>query len=338
MQFADTLRLSPGDLSECRALLRDGSKSFFAASRLLPRDVRTAACAIYALCRTADDAVDGGHATLETVSDMGLQLDRVYGRGEPRDFVERSLRAVVRHYEIPRTVFSALVEGFAWELEDRKYETLSDVYAYSARVAATVGVAMTIVMGRRDAATLACACELGIAMQLTNIARDVGEDAANGRLYLPREWMREMGIDPDEWLAHPSFSPALGSVVRRLLSAADALYDRAAAGIDSLPAECRPAIRAARLIYREIGTVIARRGFDSVSHRAHTTATRKAWLALQAFVPPAPAVGRSVRHPLPEYAFLIRAAAKRRVRFTAAHARPARSALISAEPAHQESR
>jgi phytoene synthase len=197
---------------------------------------------------------------------------------------------------------------------------------------------MTVVMGRRDAATLASACELGIAMQLTNIARDVGEDAANGRLYLPREWMSEMGIDPVEWLARPNFSPALGSVVRRLLSAADALYNRAAAGIESLPAECRPAIRAARLIYREIGTVIARRGFDSVSHRAHTTATRKTWLALQAFVPPAPVVGRSIRQPLPEYAFLVRAAAKTRVRFTAGHTSPARSALILAEPAHEESR
>jgi phytoene synthase len=286
MPSANELRLAPGDLAACRRLLRDGSKSFFVASRLLPRQVRTAASIVYAFCRTADDAIDSGYATPDTVRELRQRLHRVYGGGAPQDAVERALQRVVRHYAIPRPLFEILLEGFAWELEGRACETLSDVYAYSVRVAATVGVAMTRIMGCGDAQTLARACDLGVAMQLTNIARDVGEDARAGRLYLPRRWMREAGIDPDQWLAAPRFSPALGGVVQRLLTAAEALYGRASLGIEQLPAECRPAIRAALLIYREIGRVIKRRGFDSVRSRAVTSAARKAWLALQSFASP----------------------------------------------------
>ena len=87
---------------------------------------------------------------------------------------------------------------------------------------------------------MARACELGVAMQLTNIARDVGEDARMGRLYLPRTWLREEGLDPDAWLAKPSFGPEIARVVSRLLSAADALYRRAEEGVWFLPRGCRP--------------------------------------------------------------------------------------------------
>lgn len=107
---------------------------------------------------------------------------------------------------------------------------------------------MMAMMGARSPQAQARACELGVAMQLTNIARDVGEDARAGRLYLPRDWMREAGIDPDAWLQAPSFTPALGSVVSRLLAEADVLYERAALGISALPRDCRPAIQAARLV------------------------------------------------------------------------------------------
>ena len=108
---------------------------------------------------------------------------------------------------------------------------------------------MTLVMGGRSSKTVARACELGVAMQLTNIARDVGEDARRGRLYLPLQWLREAGLDPDEFLRHPQHSPALANVVKRLLRAADQLYVRSETGIGALPRDCRAAIMAARLIY-----------------------------------------------------------------------------------------
>ena len=100
---------------------------------------------------------------------------------------------------------------------------------------------MALLMGARAPHLLARACDLGVAMQLTNIARDVGEDARAGRLYLPLAWLREAGIDPDAWLTRPAFTPALGDVVRRLLQQADVLYARAGAGIAAFRSPAGPA-------------------------------------------------------------------------------------------------
>jgi phytoene synthase len=191
---------------------------------------------------------------------------------------DRALADVVHQFAIPRTLLDALIEGFAWDAEGRRYEDISGIYAYSARVAATVGAMMTLLMGVRDPDLLARACDLGVAMQLSNIARDVGEDAANGRLYLPRQWLREEGLDPDTWLANPTWNPALGRVVARLLGAAEALYARADQGISALPLRCRAGIGAARHLYAEIGHEVERRGWDSVCQRAVVSPRRKASL------------------------------------------------------------
>jgi phytoene synthase len=312
MRSADDARLA-ADLQHCRAVLRRGSKSFSAAGRLLPPGMRDAFAALYAFCRSADDAVDTGHADAGTLRVLALRLDRVYGDADgPMLAGDYALRWAVHAYGLPRAFLDALLEGFAWELAGRRYETESDLFAYAARVASCVGAAATVFMGRRDAETLARACDLGVAMQLTNIARDVGEDARMGRLYLPRAWMREEGIDPDAFLARPVFTPALGRVVRRLLATADILYRRADHGIGRLPVRCQPAIRAARLLYADIGRVVAANGYDSVSRRACTSTARKAWLLARALAAPGPAQVPA-RPPLPETRFLVEAAAHSRL-------------------------
>jgi phytoene synthase len=171
---------------------------------------------------------------------------------------------------------------------------------------------------------LARACDLGVAMQLTNIARDVGEDARHGRLYLPRAWMREAGLDPDAWLAAPRFDARLATVTRRLLAAADALYRRSEGGIACLPVSCRPGIGAARFIYAEIGRAVERAGLDSVTRRAVVPGRRKAVLlarSLGALLMPRPPVGAP---PLEATRYLVEAvatAAPPRMRYRA----PARS-------------
>jgi phytoene synthase len=183
---------------------------------------------------------------------------------------------------LPRSLPEALIEGLEWDVSGVVCESLSDVYAYGARVAGAVGAMMTILMGARDPRTVARACDLGVAMQLTNIARDVGEDARNNRLYLPRTWMREEGIDPDAWLAAPVSCAQIGKVVERLLHKADELYTRAESGIAGLPLSCRPAIFAARHLYHGIGVEVARNGFDSVSVRARVPGMRKLGLMSRA--------------------------------------------------------
>lgn len=301
------LALRPSDLEHCRALLTAGSKSFSAASRLLPRRVREPATVLYAFCRIADDAVDAaGVDRAAAVADLRERLDRVY-RGEPADVpVDRALAEIVHRRGVPRALLDALVEGMAWDADGRRYETLDDLHAYAARVAGTVGAMMTLLMGPRAPHVLARACDLGAAMQLTNIARDVGEDAQRGRIYLPLSWMREEGLDPERWLAAPAHDPRLAAVVARLLRAASTLYRRADDGIGALPADCRFAIRAARLIYAEIGTVIARRDHDSVNRRAVVPTWRKIWLLARAYL--ARHHGNALLHapPLEPTRFLVR--------------------------------
>jgi len=274
--LSHTGALSDADLSACVALMRSGSRTFFAASRLLPARVRASAIALYAFCRVADDMVDGGRYSLaHAMALLSGRLDAIYA-GQPQDHVEdRALAVVVRRHGLPRPLLDALLDGFAWDAEGRCYDTLEQVHDYGARVAGSVGAMMCWIMGVRQPQALARACELGVAMQLTNIARDVGEDARNGRLYLPRQWLCAAGIDPQAWLRRPACSPALQAVVERLLQEADRLYVQATVGVAMLPRDCRSAILAARLIYAEIGQQLRRDGLDPVGRRAVVPTSRK---------------------------------------------------------------
>ena len=297
----------------CRESLRNGSRTFLAASLLLPRAVREPACALYAFCRMADDEVDGDAGHADAVGELRRRLGRIY-HGEPLPVAsDRALASVIRRFAIPREVPEALLDGFEWDAEGRRYETIEELHAYAARVAGTVGAMMTLVMEVRDAQSLARACELGVAMQLTNIARDVGEDARNGRLYLPRAWMREAGLDADAWLAAPLFDARLASVIARLLNEASRLYARAECGVIGLPRDCRPAIQAARLVYGEIGNALEATGLNSVQRRTVVSTGRTLVLLLRATGalvkgPGHPIDAGAASAPLPAVQFLVEAA------------------------------
>ena len=273
---------NPSDTIQCEELMRGGSKSFFAASRVLPKRVRNPAIALYAFCRLMDDIVDEGGEDIRIIQTLKQRLDLIY-EGKPLDVpADRALSLVVAQYKIPKTLLEALLEGFEWDKMGRRYNTIEDLYAYAARVAGTVGAMMSLIMGTRQQLPLTRACELGLAMQLTNIARDVGEDAKNGRLYLPLNWMREEGIDPESWLKDPKFTPQIARVVDRLLKTADMLYQRSQNGISQLPRDCRAAIYGARLVYAQIGRQIEKQDLDSVSQRAIVSSAKKKLLMLKA--------------------------------------------------------
>jgi 15-cis-phytoene synthase len=285
------LHASDADRSACRDMIKTGSRSFYAASLLLPAQIRDAAYALYGFCRLSDDAVDVENGEGGAIARLRLRLDAVYSGQPNSEPADRCLADVVVKFGIPRAMFDALMEGFEWDVVQKTYHSLEDVEAYGERVAGSVGGMMAALMDARSPAMVERACDLGVAMQLTNIARDVGEDARNGRLYLPRDWMVEVGIDPDVWLVNPVYTPQIGALTARLLGRADVLYKRADQAIARLPATVRPAIYAARLLYAEIGNVVASQKFDSISTRAHTSAARKAWLvgaAMQRAAKPPP--------------------------------------------------
>lgn len=297
--------VSPADLAECRQMIRDGSKTFYTASILLPQRVCDAARSLYAFCRVADDLVDQSNDSRRAVDQLLARLDRIYRHAPDDHPADRAFADVAHRFAIPREIPEALIEGFAWDASGRRYGTLADLHAYAVRVAGTVGAMMSLIMQVRDPYAIARACDLGIAMQLTNICRDVGEDHRNGRVYLPLDWLDEAGVAPE----HVATSPAVRPLVQRLLREADVLYARSLSGIAMLPAGCRPSIHAARLLYAEIGREVERNGCDSVTRRAVVpTRVKLARLAsaLSACLNAAPRSG----HPaLPAAQFLVDAVA-----------------------------
>lgn len=312
--------IDPVDLAICRDAIRTGSYSFHAASRLLPEKVRDAALALYAFCRLADDAVDEGGDQVRAVLTLRDRLDLVYEGRPVNAAADRAFAAVVAAHDMPRALPDALLEGFAWDAAGRSYDDFDQLCAYGARVAASVGAMMCVLMGVRGADALARACDLGLAMQLTNIARDIGTDARLGRCYLPRDWLDNLGLHPADILAAAQVpdaapDPRIAAVTKDLLAASARLYRRAEAGIPALPLPARPAIFAARHIYAGIGGAIARGGYQVLHRRAHTSVGQKmGWLALSvlrsgaSIVLPGPAVLHARPHP--ECAFLVQAAAR----------------------------
>lgn len=293
------------DLAACRAMLRAGSRSFDAAARLLPRSVRDPAIALYAFCRVADDTIDGATGEGGGVGWLHERLALAYAGQPLRRPADRAFARIIARFGIPRALPEALLEGFAWDAEGRRYDDLPALRAYAVRVAGTVGAMMAVLMGANDRARLAAAIDLGVAMQLSNIARDVGEDARAGRLYLPLQWLREADLDPDQFLSSPVYTPALGRVVQRLLEAADQHYRRARPGIARLPLGCRAGIAAAGLLYAEIGREVARRGYDSVSGRAVVSGRRKIRVLATGLAGMAFPLERLSGTPVPEGAFLV---------------------------------
>jgi len=269
--------------------------------------MRAPAIALYAFCRLADDAIDNGHDQQAAMRDLKARLAAIYAGRPGAEDADRALTVVVHRYAIPIGLLEALLDGFLWDSEGRRYETLADVEAYGARVAGTVGAMMSLIMGAASQTAIARASELGVAMQLTNIARDIGEDARNGRLYVPRTWFREIGMDADAWLADPVFDARIAGFTQRLLLRADALYRRGEFGLIELPRDCRPAIQAARLVYAEIGVQLARTGLNSIDHRSVVSTPRKLALIARATATAlkAPAVPAVPLSPVPAIHYLV---------------------------------
>ena len=307
------MNINDSDLQTCHEMIKKGSHSFYSASKLLPKNVRDPAIVLYAFCRLADDAVDLGSGGTNPVEMLRTRLDLAY-RGKPTNVpTDRAFAELIRCCDMPRALPEALLEGLEWDALGLKFETLSDLHSYSARVASAVGVMMCVLMGVRDRDVLARACDLGAAMQLTNIARDIGEDARNGRIYIPLRWMMEEGLSVPKFLENPQPSPAVAKLVKRLISEAEILYSRAEAGLSALPLSCRPGIFAARHIYEQIGRHIASADYDSVTKRAYTSQLEKiGFLALSvantATVTVMPTSSIVHAAPLKEMQFLIDAA------------------------------
>lgn len=265
---------SADDVAVCRATLEAHSKSFALAGRLLPARCRDDAAVTYAWCRHADDAIDERPLAEapEALATLRAELDAVYGDAPLEDVTLRAFRTVTRRRNLPRQYPEELLAGMAMDAADTRYETLDDLLLYCHRVAGVVGLMMCHVLGVREDAALRHAAQLGMGMQLTNIARDVLEDWDRGRLYLPRSWLAEEGAaDLPERLGGPFPDDAAAPVARvvaRLLALADELYRVGDEGTAALSTRTAFAIVVARLVYSAIGTRVAAQDCDVRRGRA----------------------------------------------------------------------
>ena len=286
-----------------RALAR-GSKSFALAGKLLPRGMRADAAVVYAFCRRADDLIDDAGADAAAgVAQLRAEVDTIYaGRPQPHP-VLAAFQAVATRCRLPRGPVDDLLRGFAMDARPAPiaYQSWDELLLYCYRVAGTVGLMMCAVMGVTEPRALRHAAALGMAMQLTNIARDVAEDWARGRLYLPRAILPSRLIPGD---ALAAAAPALRKALPPLLAAAEPLYRAGDAGLRWLPGRAALAIRAARLIYSAIGAEIAARDHDVTGPRVVVPRARKLWLLARASAETAwarlvPGTGRDHLPPLP---------------------------------------
>lgn len=267
-------------LDECRWMITKGSKSFSLAARLFDSEIRDAAFFLYGWCRYCDDQIDeaGREESAEQVEQRLRTLTEmtrsVFSGAEQEQAVFIAMQYIVRRYSIPAHYALELIEGMAMDARGTRYQTFNDLSVYCYRVAGTVGLMMSHVMGLRDQQALRHAADLGTAMQLTNIARDIIEDAEMGRIYLPLEWIEESGMAAEE-IAAPQNRPALALVTRRLLREAERYYLSGDGGLWHLSFRSACAVAAARHVYAEIGSLVSRRGASAWDQRTYVTGPRK---------------------------------------------------------------
>lgn len=288
MSSAAPARAAADDpIAAARAVLAAKSKSFALAGRLLGPRERDRAAVVYAFCRRADDAIDlapAGQRTGDTLARLAAELDAIV-RGDPTgDPVLDAFGQVTRECAIPRAYPDELLAGLAMDAGGHRYVTAVDLLRYCYRVAGTVGLMMCHVLGLADDRALVPAVHLGIAMQLTNISRDVNEDWCMGRLYVPAELVEAHGgpADLDRHLGRPlppAAAPALARAVAALLALADRYYASADRGLIDLPWRAALAIRTARLCYAAIGERVRAQGCDPLAGRAVVPGRTKLALA-----------------------------------------------------------
>ncbi len=277
-------------VESARASIARGSKSFAAASKLFAPVVRERAWLLYAWCRACDDLVDGqdhGHDRT-IVTDAQAQVDRVralsdmaldgQATGEP---AFDALGVVARETGLPRRFVHDVIDGFQLDADDWRPRNENDLYRYCYHVAGAVGCLMAVVMGVSpdDDATLDRACDLGLAFQLANIARDIDEDDRVARCYLPDEWLAEMDMPPGQHMK-PPFRPRLAVLARRLATRAQLHEDSAAIGTKALSFRSAWAVLAAAGIYGDIARAVAARGERAWDNRVTTSkAAKLGWIA-----------------------------------------------------------
>jgi 15-cis-phytoene synthase len=278
--------MTPADLVS--RLTRRSRSNFYFAFLTLPRPRREALYAVYAFCRTVDDIVDLGEErgldrarAQDQLEHWRREVGRCYApAGVPQEPIAQRLALAVRQFGIPREALEAIIDGVAMDLEGGGYETVEELYPYCYRVASAVGLAAIEIFGYTDLRARDYAVNLGIALQLTNILRDVGSDAAAGRVYLPRADLRAFDVSEDD-LKAGRHTPAFVALMERQAGRAHHFYRRAWAAFPAADARSLVAAQVMGRIYFALLHEIEARRFQVFGERITVPTRRKAGIALR---------------------------------------------------------
>lgn len=274
----------------CRRETAEWAKTFYLGTLLMPRQKRQAIWAIYVWCRRTDELMDSAEALARPVDELARRLDaweartRALFAGEVRDGLDLVMQDTIHRYHQPLQPYLDMIEGMRMDLTITRYESFAQLELYCYRVAGTVGLMTQEVMGVDHAYISApwskppnpsdAAVALGIANQLTNILRDVGEDRGRGRIYLPRDEMRLFGYSEEE-LMSGVVNDNWRDLMRFQLSRAREWFARSEAGVRWLAPDARWPVWTSLRLYRGILDAIERNGYDVFSKRAYVPRARK---------------------------------------------------------------
>jgi len=275
----------------CRHITEQYAKTFYFGTTFFDEDKRKAVWAIYAWCRRTDDIVDkprkeSGSLRSE-LSQWGARLKDVW-RGRPHDLIDLALVDTLRKYpELSIEPFEDMIKGMVMDLDQNRFETFDELYVYCYRVAGTVGLMMMPVMGTAEGYTFEEALEpalaLGVALQLTNILRDVGEDRVRERIYLPQEDLRTFGIS-EQALLKGVKDEKYEKMLKFQIQRARDWYDKAESGIPMLSPDCQLPIRASLDMYSTILNKIEDNEYDNFNKRAYTAKWEKLAMLPRAYL------------------------------------------------------
>ncbi len=261
----------------CRRVTQRASKTFYWGSVFLPQPKRQAVWAVYALCRIVDDIVDeemhpgylsGSSTPKQELNYWRQSIERVYQRGGADDnLVQRAWSDVLERYPVPLTPVLELLDGVEMDLTINRYQSFDELYLYCYRVAGTIGLLTSPIFGYQDKTALRHAIDLGVALQLTNILRDIGEDARRNRIYLPQDEMQRFGYTESD-LMQGIVNDAFCELIRFQMARADNYYQRSQPGISLLSPDSRLAIRLSGTLYRGILDRIHLNNYNVFTKRA----------------------------------------------------------------------
>lgn len=268
---------------EARTITKNHAKTFYFASCFFPRNKRQAAYAVYALCRASDESVDTGkniscHNRLAQISE---KIAAVFNNSPLGENLLLAFRETVKRYHIPREYFAELLAGMQMDLEKDRYQNFEELHPYCFRVAGVVGLIMLKILGYKNPQAEKYAIDLGVAMQLTNILRDIREDFERGRVYLPQDEMARFGVSESS-ISQAKIDNNFVALLKFQIKRARQYYASSSAGIGMISnLRSRFVVLAMKEIYSGILTSIENNAYHVFSQRAQVATKKKVIIALK---------------------------------------------------------